>query len=64
VQTITGAYGPWSEAGSPVGGLRYNIAVAEPRDDFPNNFVGDLVRTERCWALPGCDDAFTCRAIT
>jgi hypothetical protein len=27
----------------PVGGVGYNIAVADPRDEFPNNFVGDLV---------------------
>jgi hypothetical protein len=25
--------------------------VAEPRDEFPNNFVGDLVRTERGWVV-------------
>ncbi len=34
----------------------YNVAVAERRDDFPNNFVGDLVRTERGWVVvpPTC----------
>jgi hypothetical protein len=32
----------------PVAGLGYNVAMAEPpRDEFPNNFVGDLVPTER-----------------
>jgi hypothetical protein len=30
-----------------VGHPGYNIAVAEPRDKFPNHFVGDLVHTER-----------------
>jgi hypothetical protein len=31
-----------------VGGSGYNGAVASPsRDDFPNNFVGDLVKTDR-----------------
>ena len=40
----------------PVGGVGYNIAVADPPDEFPNNFVGDLVRTERGWAVvpPTC----------
>jgi hypothetical protein len=41
----------------PVGGPRYNIAVANPRrDDFPNNYVGDLVRTDRGWVVvpPTC----------
>ena len=34
----------------------YNIAVAEPRDEFPNNYVGDLVPTERGWVVvpPTC----------
>ena len=34
-----------------------NVAVAEPkRDDFPNNFVGDLVPTEHGWVVvpPTC----------
>jgi hypothetical protein len=36
----------------PVAGLGYNVAVAEPpRDEFPNNFVGDLVHTERGWVV-------------
>ena len=36
----------------PVDGSGYNIAVAEPRrDEFPNNFVGDLVPTERGWVV-------------
>jgi hypothetical protein len=32
------------------------VAVAEQRDDFPNNFVGDLVPTERGWVVvpPTC----------
>jgi hypothetical protein len=32
------------------------VAVAEPRDEFPNNFVGDLVHTERGWVVvpPTC----------
>ena len=41
----------------PVGGAEYNVAVAEPkRDDFPNNFVGALVPTERGWVVvqPTC----------
>jgi hypothetical protein len=29
-----------------VGGSGYNVAVAEPRDEFPNNYVGDP-RTDR-----------------
>lgn len=37
--------------GRPVGGSGYNVAVTEPRDEFPNNFVGDLVPTERCWVI-------------
>jgi len=30
--------------------------VADPRDEFPNNFVGDLVHTERGWVVvpPTC----------
>ncbi|MGB6514586.1 hypothetical protein [Mycobacterium sp.] len=30
--------------------------MADPPDEFPNNFVGDLVRTERGWAVvpPTC----------
>jgi hypothetical protein len=35
----------------------YNVAVVEsPRDEFPNNFVGDLVPTERGWVVvpPTC----------
>ena len=34
----------------------YNIKVAEPRDEFPNNFVVDLVPTERGWVVvpPTC----------
>lgn len=46
----------------PVGGSGYNIAVAEPRDEFPNNFVGDLVHAERGWVVvpptccPDCHD--------
>jgi hypothetical protein len=40
----------------PVGGSGYNVEVAEPRDDFPNNYVGDLVPTERGWVVvpPTC----------
>ena len=41
----------------PVGGPFCNVAVAEPRrDEFPNNFVGDLVHTERGWVVvpPTC----------
>lgn len=34
-----------------VGGSGYNVAVAEPRDDFPNHFVGDLVPTDRGWVV-------------
>jgi hypothetical protein len=42
---------------SLVAGSGYNVAVAEPSDEFPNNYVGDLVPTERgrvvvpptCW---------------
>jgi hypothetical protein len=31
---------------------RYNGAVAERRrDEFPNNFAGDLVKTERGWVV-------------
>ena len=26
---------------SPIGGPVYNVAVTEPRDEFPNHFVGD-----------------------
>jgi hypothetical protein len=40
-----------------VGGLGYNVAVAEsPRDEFPNHYVGDLVPTERGWVVvpPTC----------
>jgi hypothetical protein len=40
-----------------VGGSGYNGPVAAPqRDDFPNNFVGDLVPTERGWTVvpPTC----------
>ena len=36
-------------AAVPVGGPVYNVAVAKPRDDFPNQFVGDLLRTDRSW---------------
>jgi hypothetical protein len=34
----------------------YNAAVAEPRDEFPNNFVGDHVPSERGWVVvpPTC----------
>jgi hypothetical protein len=32
---------------SLVAGSGYNVAVAEPSDEFPNNYVGDLVPTER-----------------
>jgi hypothetical protein len=43
-----------------VGGLGYEVAMAEPRrDDFPNHSVGDLVRTERgCVVVPptACPD--------
>jgi hypothetical protein len=38
----------------------YNGPVAEPqRDDFPNNFVGDLVPTDRGWVVvpPTCCSA-------
>lgn len=41
----------------PVGGSGYNGAVTEQgRDDFPNNFVGDMVETERGWVVvpPTC----------
>jgi hypothetical protein len=31
------------------------LALAEPRDKFPNHFVGDLVHTER-----GCPDGHAC----
>jgi hypothetical protein len=32
--------------------LRYNDRVPEPRrDEFPNNFVGDLVATDRGWVV-------------
>jgi hypothetical protein len=35
-----------------VGGPGYNVAVAEPRrDEFPNNYVGDLVHSERGWVV-------------
>jgi hypothetical protein len=34
-----------------VGRSGYNIAVVEPRDEFPNNFVGDLVPTDRGWVV-------------
>jgi hypothetical protein len=34
-----------------VGGSGYNVAVADPRDEFPNHFVGDLVPTERGWVV-------------
>jgi hypothetical protein len=40
-----------------VGGIRYDCVVAGPRrDDFPNNYVGDLVRGERGWVVvpPTC----------
>ncbi len=40
-----------------VGGSGYNVAVADPRrDNFPNNFVGDLVPTEHGWMVvpPTC----------
>jgi hypothetical protein len=39
-----------------VGGSGYNVAVSDPRDEFPNNFVGDLVHTERGWVVvpPTC----------
>jgi hypothetical protein len=40
-----------------VGGSGYNVAVADSRrDDFPNNFVGDLVPTDRGWIVvpPTC----------
>jgi hypothetical protein len=40
-----------------VGGLGYNGAVAGPRrDDFPDHFVGDLVKTDRGWVMvpPTC----------
>ena len=41
---------PWRILGAArasVGGSGYNIGVAEPgRDEFPNNYVGDLVHTE------------------
>jgi hypothetical protein len=51
---------PFERAPRPtrcVGGVGYNGAVAEPRrDDFPNNFVGDLVATDRGWVVvpPTC----------
>lgn len=35
----------------PVGGSGYNIAVATPRDEFPNNFVGDIVETAAGWVV-------------
>ena len=33
-----------------------NVAVEAPRDEFPNNYVGDLVHTERGWVVvpPTC----------
>jgi hypothetical protein len=31
--------------------LRYNRAMTARRDDFPNNFVGDLVHTDRGWVV-------------
>jgi hypothetical protein len=35
-----------------VRGPGYNAAVAEPpRDEFPNNFVGNLVHDERGWVV-------------
>ena len=39
-----------------VGGSGYNLAVADPREDFQNNFVGDLVPTECGWVVvpPTC----------
>jgi hypothetical protein len=41
--------------------------VAEPRrDDFPNNFVGDLVPTERGWVVvvpTCCPDGHDYRSI-
>lgn len=41
---------------SLVAGSGYNAAVAEPSDEFPNNYVGDLVPTERGWVVvpPTC----------
>jgi hypothetical protein len=29
----------------------YNVAVTESRDEFPNDFVGDLVHTDRGWVV-------------
>jgi hypothetical protein len=39
-----------------VGGSGYNVAVAHPRDEFPNHYVGDLVPTDRGWVVvpPTC----------
>jgi hypothetical protein len=35
-----------------VGSARYNAAVSDfRRDDFPNDFVGDLMHTERGWVV-------------
>jgi hypothetical protein len=47
-------------AAKGVGGSGYNAAVAEPRrDDFPNNYIGDLMRGERGWVVvppTGCPE--------
>jgi hypothetical protein len=48
---------PHCEGHIGVGVAGYDGAVADRRrDDFPNNFVGDLVRTERGWVVvpPTC----------
>jgi len=40
-----------------MGGSGYSGRVAGPRrEDFPNNFVGDLVHTDRAWVVvpPTC----------
>jgi hypothetical protein len=35
-----------------VGAMPYYVAVADPRrDEFPDNYVGDLVPTERRWVV-------------
>jgi hypothetical protein len=45
----------------PVGGSGYNVAVAEPHDEFPNNYVGDFVHDERGWVVvpPTCGAPIT-----
>lgn len=44
-----------------VGGSEYKVPVAEPSDEFPNNFVGNHAHTDRGWVVvpPTCGAPIT-----